>query len=127
MTEASLDQDISFFVREMDRCWLEQRFDDLKSYLAEDVVFVAPTGQRAKGRDTAIASYREFMTRATIRRFHGSDAVVTRANDTAVAEYGWDMAWDSDGQSYDAKGREVLVLSRAGGNWAVIWRTQLSA
>lgn len=127
MTENSLDRDISSFVREMDRCWLEQRFDDLKSYLAEKVVFVAPTGQRAKGRDAAIASYQGFMSRAQIRRFQSGDFVVTRADSAAVVEYGWDMAWDDGGQSYEAKGREVLVLSRSGSNWAVIWRTQLSA
>jgi ketosteroid isomerase-like protein len=119
--------DIIAQVRAMDRCWLERRFDDLKSHLAEGVVFVAPNGHRSAGRDAAIEGYREFMGRSEVRHFQTSEPVVTCHDDTAVAEYGWDMAWDSNGQSYDAKGREVLVLSRAAAGWSVIWRTQLGA
>jgi len=114
-------------IRAMDRCWLEGRFADLKTYLAEDVVFVAPNGNRALSRDTAIASYQNFMSHAKIRRFEASEPVVTQQNDTAVAEYAWDMAWDSEGQSYEAKGRQVLVLVRLAGGWSVIWRTQLGS
>jgi len=121
------NHDIITHVQSMDRCWLEGRFADLKSYLAEDVVFVAPNGHRSAGRDAAIEGYRKFMSRSQVRHCQMSEPVVTRQGDTAVAEYGWDMAWDSDGQSYEAKGREVLVLSRMGGAWSVIWRTQLGA
>ena len=120
-------QGIFSLATELDRCWLEQRFDDLKSYLAEDVVFVAPNGNRTRGRDAAIAGYREFMSRARIRRYQTGDVIVTTADGAAVAEYVWNMAWDSDGQSYEAKGKEVLVLSRSSGSWTVIWRTQLAA
>jgi ketosteroid isomerase-like protein len=120
------NQDIVSHVQAMDRCWLERRFDDLKSYLAEEVVFVAPNGHRRAGRDAAIESYREFMSRSEVRRCDISEPVVTRQGDTAVTEYGWDMAWDSEGQSYEAKGREVLVLSRTPAGWLVIWRTQLA-
>jgi ketosteroid isomerase-like protein len=120
-------EEISNRIRALDRCWLEGRFADLKAYLAEDVVFVAPNGKRAMGRDTAIAGYQEFMGRAKVRRFETSDPVVTQQGDAAVAEYGWEMAWDSGGQSYDAKGRDILVLAQIAGNWSVIWRTQLSS
>ena len=120
-------EEISARIRAMDRCWLEGRFADLKTYLAEDVVFVAPNGNRALSRDTAIASYQNFMSHAKIRRFEASEPVVTQQNDTAVAEYAWDMAWDSEGQSYEAKGREVLVFTRSADGWSVIWRTQLGA
>lgn len=118
-------EDIIAQVRAMDRCWLERRFDDLKSYLAEDAVFVTPNGRRVEGGDAAVESYREFMSRSQIHRYQAGAPVVTLKGDTAVAEYGWDMAWDSEGQSYEAKGREVLVLTRQGGAWSVIWRTQL--
>jgi ketosteroid isomerase-like protein len=121
----SAKDDIIAQVRAMDRCWLERRFDDLKSHLAEAVVFVAPNGHRSAGRDAAIEGYREFMSRSEVRNFQTSEPVVTCRGATAVAEYGWDMTWDSDGKSYDAKGREVLVLTRSATGWLVAWRTQL--
>ena len=127
MTENSPSQDIASWVKAMDRCWLEHRFADLENYLAQDVVFVAPNGHRAFGRDTAIEGYREFMGRAQIRRFQPGDPVVTQRGDTAVVEYDWDMAWESGGESYEAKGRDILVLSCSADVWSVIWRTQLSA
>ena len=127
MGAISAAEEISARIRAMDRCWLEGRFDDLGAYLAEGVVFVAPNGNRALSRDTAIASYQKFMSHAKIRRFEASEPVVTQHGDTAVAEYAWDMAWNSEGQSYEAKGREVLVLAHSAGGWCVIWRTQLSS
>lgn len=52
------------FIAQMDRCWLERKFDDLAGYLARDVVLVAPDGkQRIEGVDASIESYREFMSR----------------------------------------------------------------
>jgi ketosteroid isomerase-like protein len=127
MAAISPREEIVAQISAMDRCWLERRFADLKSHLTEDAVFVTPNGRRVLGRDAAVESYREFMSRSQVHRYQASEPMVTQKGDTAVAEYGWDMAWDSDGQSYEAKGREVLVLAREDGAWSVIWRTQLGA
>jgi ketosteroid isomerase-like protein len=114
------------FVEAMDRCWMEQRYTDLASCIAQDVVMVAPGGQgRIAGLEAATESYREFMERAEISRYRTSGHIVTERGDAAVVEYGWDMEWRSDGSSHKATGREVLVLSRRGGDWRVVWRTQL--
>jgi ketosteroid isomerase-like protein len=114
------------FVESMDRCWTERRFDDLAAYLSRDVVMVAPGGRaRSEGLPAAIDSYREFMARSQIERFSPSGFTVTERGVTAVVEYGWDMAWHSEGVSHEATGRELLVLTRMAEGWRVIWRTQL--
>jgi ketosteroid isomerase-like protein len=121
-----MEDDLVAFARNLDQCWLEQRFDELAAYLAPDVVFVAAGGARRDGREAAVESYRAFMALSTIRRFDASGYDVTASGDAAVVEYGWDMAWESEGKAFDARGREVLVLSRGAEGWTVFWRMQLS-
>jgi hypothetical protein len=116
------------FVKEMDLCWIERRFDELNAYLCADVVMVAPGGQhRSDGRDAAIAGYREFMSRCELSRFNSHGHVVTRNGDTAIVEYDWDMAWIDEGTSYEAKGREILVVAHQDRGWRIVWRTQIPA
>lgn len=114
------------FVEALDRCWVERRFTDLGDFLAPDVVVVAPGGRaRLDGLAAAVKSYRDFMARATIRRFEARDFICTERGITAVVEYRWDMAWDDAGTVQEASGREVLVLSRLGDGWRMVWRTQI--
>ena len=118
----------SEFVAEMDRCWLERRFDDLSAYIADNIVLVAPGGEpRIEGLAASIESYREFMRRCEVGRFETRDVTVTRRADTAVVEYAWDMAWTDHDEARAAHGREVLVLARGRSGWRVVWRTQLPA
>lgn len=118
--------DLIAFTQQMDRCWMERRFDDLSGYLAEDVVIVAPGGKhRVAGITAAIESYREFMSRSEVGRFQSSGHAVTQRGTTAVVEYDWDMSWTDRGTNHEATGREVLVLTRSDHGWRVVWRMQL--
>lgn len=120
--------DLIAFVKQMDRCWLEQRFDDLAHYIANDVVLVAPDGRnRMEGLLPATDSYREFMTRCRVHDFEDRDHCVTLRGDAAVVEYTWSMVWEDGGTRHDDRGREVLVLARRDHAWRVVWRTQLPA
>ena len=120
--------DLVAFVQQMDRCWLEQRFDDLARYIAGDVVMVAPDGRgRMQGLGPAVDSYREFMTRCRVEAFDDRDHSVTLRGDTAVVEYAWTMVWHDATTRHDDQGREVLVLARRDHAWRVVWRTQLPA
>jgi ketosteroid isomerase-like protein len=115
------------FVEAMDRCWIEQRFDDLSAFLAPDVVVVAPDGAtRLEGLSAAVESYRSFMVRAKIAWFKSRDHVVTERGDAAIVEYRWNMAWRTDGAAHEATGREIVMLARRAGAWRIVWRTQLS-
>lgn len=116
------------FTNEMDRCWMERRFTDLSTYIADDVVMVSPGGeQRMEGLNVAVESYREFMSRCSVSRFRTFDHVVTHRGPAAVVEYAWDMAWSDQGADHEAKGREVLALVQRDNGWRVVWRTQLPA
>jgi len=119
------DQDLIEFVRQMDCCWIEQRFDDLPDYLAPEITVVTPFGRRFQGLAVIVENYREFMGRNEVRSFVPSDFYVTEAGDAAVVEYTWTMEWADKEQIHNAKGREVLALSRRDGAWRIFWRTQI--
>jgi hypothetical protein len=73
------DYDFIGFVKAMDQCWREGRFEDLHFFLAEDVVLVAPGGkQRVGGSAQAVDSYRQFMTHARVDFFSTENHVVTQ-------------------------------------------------
>lgn len=115
------------FAADMDRCWQERRFDDLRNYLDENIAIVAPDGgARTAGIEAAIDSYREFLERSEVTRYETSDTIVTERGDTAILEYRWAMDWTSDGTAHTAEGREILVLNRSGEEWKAVWRIQLA-
>ncbi len=121
-----MDDDFIKFVEDMDRCWREGRLFDLDTYLADDVVIVAPDGKtRLEGLAAAMESYREFMAISSVEHYTTSDHTVTHRDDTVIVEYQWTMAWTSAGIDRNDKGREILVLTRREGHWRVIWRTQI--
>lgn len=120
-------EDLASFVRDMDACWLEGRFDDLRSYLADDIVIAAPGGHRASGVEAAVESYREFTSRCVVHAFETSGHVTTLSGSSGVVEYEWRMSWSDGADKHDAEGREVLVLNQSDGNWRVIWRMQVPA
>ena len=114
------------FVNAMDACWMERRFEDLRSFLAEDSVLVAPGGQvRIEGVDAAIESYRELMSHSHVRRYATADHAITLRGNAAVVEYRWEMVWSGDGPEHNEAGREVLVLAHRDSKWRVVWRTQI--
>lgn len=114
------------FVRGMDECWLRGRLEDLRMYLAEDVVVVAPGGQfRVTGSDAAIESYRQFTSSAEVKVFETDSYFVTERSQTAIVEYEWTMIWVAASVEHNDKGREVLVLANLDGSWRVVWRTQI--
>ena len=101
-------------------------FPRLGSFLAADVVFVAPGGTpRAEGLESAVESYRQFVSHAQVKNFQTGDHFVTIRGDAAVVEYRWQMAWTAGGRDYAETGRDVLVLAHREEGWRVVWRTQI--
>jgi ketosteroid isomerase-like protein len=122
------DAEFVSFVKALDQCWVQGRLQDLTSYLADDVVFVAPGGKfRREGIAYAIESYRRFTEQARIDRFETWDYFVAHRGDAAIVDYVWDMAWAAGGAEHQETGRDILVLAHRNENWRVVWRTQVPA
>ncbi|WP_299323512.1 nuclear transport factor 2 family protein [Parasphingopyxis sp.] len=122
-----MTQPLADFAVAMDRCWQDGRFDDLKDYLDENIVIVAPRGSaRIVGIEAAIESYRGFMARAEVERYETGDTIITESGNTAILEYRWSMTWKTEDERHEADGREVLALNRSGNAWKAVWRMQIA-
>ncbi len=106
--------------------WRERRYDDLADLFAEDMVFALPGfAGRLEGAAAVVASYREFMERATLTAYEEGAPAVDVWGETAVASYRWDMAWLAGGAQNREAGHDIFVFRRAAasGPWRAVWRT----
>jgi ketosteroid isomerase-like protein len=104
--------------------WLKKEYDEIGDLLSEDVV-TAPPGyeKRIHGRAAYVQSYREYDQSASTREFSPGAPEIDVIGDTAVAVCPFFVVYELDGQEYQEEGRDILVFSRATGEWKVAWRT----
>ena len=106
--------------------WQGRRYDELAEYFAEDVVFTLPGfAGRLEGVAAMVASYREFMERATLTEYQEDTPAIDVWSETAVATLRWEMAWLAGGVPNREAGHDVFVLQRVDGRgpWRAVWRT----
>ena len=120
------------FLGRMSAAWQARRYEELAACFDERMVIAAPGFQaRVEGREACVESYREFQSRVTITEYREDVPTVDVWGDTAVATYGWEMAWDAGGTHNRESGFDVFVLRRDGGAsdggasgvWRAVWRT----
>jgi len=116
-------------LRRVDDAWRHGRWEELAACFDDRMVVAAPgTARRGTGARAAVASYREFMERATLIRYRAEEPVVDAWADTAVATFAWEMVWEGDGTPHHDVGHDVLVCRRdadAPEGWLVVWRTMV--
>lgn len=110
--------------------WMHTRGEAMTKVLSEcfseDVVMRGPGFALAgKGRDLAVQSYQDFVTQAHIKNVSLKPPEIDIIGDTAVAQYEWEMTYALGGRGHTEGGRDLFVLSRRGGRWAIIWRSLL--
>jgi len=111
-------------VSRLTAAWREQRFEAMTELLHEEVVFESPGfSGRIQGRRACVDSYRQFMAAATVLEYVEHAVAVQTWGATAVARTHWEMAWRQGDASQREDGHDVMVLTRDGGNWQVVWRT----
>jgi uncharacterized protein (TIGR02246 family) len=112
-------------LRAISAAWQERRYNELAQLFADEIVFALPgfTG-RLEGAPAVVASYREFMERATLTEYREDAPQIDVWGDTAVATYRWEMAWLAGGVPNREAGHDAFVLRRGGdGQWRAVWRT----
>lgn len=107
--------------------WRNRRYDELAAAFDERIVMALPGfSGRVEGRDALVASYREFMERATLTHYAEEQATIDIWGRTAVATYRWEMRWVVDSVPNQAAGSEMFIFAQpAGGTgeWRAVWRT----
>jgi hypothetical protein len=107
--------------------WLAERYEGLAGWLHPDVVVVPPGGAPwVEGRTAVVESYRDFNTAARIERFLASAPSVQVWGATAVAWCPVRIVYRLGEERFDESGVDLLVLSREGESWRLVWRTLLA-
>jgi ketosteroid isomerase-like protein len=113
-------------VRLINEAWTSGSPDAMRRVLDPDVVFVRPRFVgRETGSEAAIGSYREFISRAQMRRYAESDLVIDVRGHTAVATYRWEVDYRMGELDHHETGRDLFVLERSGSGWKLVWRLLL--
>lgn len=79
------------------------------------------------GKEACIQSYIDFLGSAVVHRCVLDEPEIDIAGDTAVAVYGWQMTYETEGQTYEEAGSDILALARFDTGWLITWRAMLPA
>jgi uncharacterized protein (TIGR02246 family) len=116
-------------VQRINRAWRNGDAAGIARLFHPDAVIVHPGFEgRSEGRNACVRSYQEFAEQVAVQRLDEFDAHIDVVGDTAVVTYEFEISYLMDGDEMHDSGRDVFVLSRAGGGrWQVIWRTLVMA
>jgi Domain of unknown function (DUF4440) len=110
----------------LNRAWREGRMEELRSVFHPDAVIVGPDlTPVGRGRDACIASYAQFMARATVHQFDETQVRIHVYDNAAVVGYDYRIRYDLDDVAYDERGREAILLVWQDESWQVAWRLVL--
>jgi hypothetical protein len=126
------EQDIRALIDRMNRAWLEGPRDEMPAALGDCfhpamVIRGGDLEPHGVGRDACVQSYVDFLNTAEVHRCQLEEPSVDLAGDSAVAVYGWEMTYETEGQTYEEAGSDILMLARIDGRWWITWRAMLPA
>jgi hypothetical protein len=103
---------------------LSKQYGEIGTFLSDGVVVVPPGSKmRIRGREAYVQSYRDYDQAATTHEFLPGEPEIDVFENAAVAVCPFRIVYESQGKTYREKGRDMLVLSRATGEWRIVWRT----
>jgi hypothetical protein len=124
--EGDSRKEVQDLINRINEAWLGGRTGELNEYFHNDMVIRGPDlTELARGRETCVKSYEDFVQKSLVRNFKASEPEVDLWDSLAVATSSWAITYELQGQTYQELGRDLFVLTRAGGRWLVIWRAVL--
>ena len=132
MTTNEARADILAVIRRISSAWRDGPPDEIVARITPcldaNVVFCSSNFQAvARGAVACATSYEKFVQTATVREFAAPDPEIHVAGTTATAVCPWTMTYTLNDQTYTESGHDVLVLTRNGGDWRVMWRALMPA
>jgi hypothetical protein len=126
------EQLIRELIDRMNRAWLEGPVEEMRAALEACfhpamVIRGGDLQPHGAGRDACIQSYLDFVGTAEIHRVQLEEPSIDLADRTAVAVYGWEMTYETDGQTYHDAGSDILMLAKFDAGWLITWRAMLPA
>ncbi len=123
---ANTNDELVEFLRKLNRAWINDRAEELKSMLHEDMVIVAPDFKvPASGREACAKSYADFTAQAEVKELRESEFWTRSWGDAAMVSYRFDITYTMEGKEHADSGRDLFLLVRIGDGWQAAWRTLL--
>jgi ketosteroid isomerase-like protein len=128
--ERVVEEQIRAVVERMNHAWLEGTIEDLPAALDECfhpaiVIRGGDLQAHGVGKEACIQSYLDFLESAAIHKCLIEPPEIDVAGDSAIAIYGWEMTYETDGQTFTESGSDILALARNEGRWLITWRAML--
>jgi uncharacterized protein (TIGR02246 family) len=118
--------EVERLIRDLNAAWPEGRLEDVARCFDDEAVMVPPGGgELIRGRETIIGSFRGFLEAAKVHHFEVLDLTVAVFGSTACAVVPFQIRYELQGQIYDERGEDILVLMESAGEWRIVWRTQV--
>lgn len=118
-------EEIRRFLLALNQAWQQGELDALAAFYHPDVVLLPPDlGPAIRGRDSVVASYREFLQSAQLERFEPTSLEVFSFPGSHVAHLNFEVDYTLAGERYLEKGLEVYALQETDGGLQIIWRQQ---
>ena len=120
------ESEIHQLIQRLNESWSKGNPEELANFFREDIVMVNPDfSQRTEGREACVASYEGFCKQAAILDLKIGEPVINVFNDTAIASYSWEIAYEMGGERFNDTGRDIFLFIREGGKWLAAWRTMI--
>lgn len=120
-------REIRRIVAAINEAWRRGDYEKIGDHVAEHVVMAPPGFEgRVLGRPAYVASFRHFAEVARTHAFSSETPQVDVIGSTAVAVCPFTITYEIEGVTYREKGSDILMFSREGGAWKVVWRTLMS-
>ena len=119
-----MSDEIKAAVKHLNEAWRAGRFEELEHYFHPDVVVAHPRfTKRMIGREALLASYKDFVSHATIDSFEPAEPQVDITGETAVSVCPWRIQYHFEGNRFDESGWDLMVWNLRAGRWIIVWRT----
>jgi len=107
----------------INRAWREQTFAAMEPLLDENIVMKGPgLKEFARGRQSFVQSYAQFMEQSKVLEYAESDHSVHNWGDVAAASYDWAMTYEQKGQTKTERGQDMFVFHRTRTGWVAVLR-----
>jgi len=119
----SVEHPVHEVIARIGAAWRLKRFAGFEECFHENAVIVGPGyAEFARGRESCVASYREFAENAAVLSCSESSHQLRTWESVAVYTFAWEMQYQRQEGPKREAGTDQLVFGLSQGRWQLVWR-----
>ena len=102
-------EEVRDLINRINEAWLGGRTGELNEYFHNDMVIRGPDlTELARGRESCVKSYQDFVQKSLVRNFKASEPMVDLWDSLAVATCPWEISYEMQGQIHHEVGCDLF-------------------